>query len=122
MILKEKARGKTILMSSHIFEEVEKTCDRTAIIKDGRIVTVQNMEALQQKRRKMITVRFANENAAADFAGVMTTSAAGDSVSVTVSDMDAFLKTVAAYPVRDLTARTQSLEELFLHFYGGDAQ
>lgn len=122
LILKEKARGKTILMSSHIFEEVEKTCDRTAIIKDGRIVTVQNMDALQQKRRKSVTVRFANDQAAKDFAAVMTANAVGDSVAVTVSDMDAFLKTAAAYPVRDLSTRTQSLEELFLHFYGGDAQ
>ena len=122
LILKEKARGKTILMSSHIFEEVEKTCDRTAIIKDGRIVTVQNMDALQQKRRKSVTVRFANDQAAKDFAAAMTANAVGDSVAVTVSDMDAFLKTAAAYPVRDLSTRTQSLEELFLHFYGGDTQ
>ena len=37
LILEEKQRGKTILMSSHIFTEIERTCDRVAIIKDGRL-------------------------------------------------------------------------------------
>ena len=54
LILEEKKKGTTILMSSHIFEEVEKTCDRTAIIRSGRIVAVEDMKFLAGKRKKNI--------------------------------------------------------------------
>ena len=43
-------------MSSHIFTEIERTCDRVAIIKDGRLVTVENIHDLQSMRRQVIDV------------------------------------------------------------------
>lgn len=52
LILEEKKNGKTIFMSSHIFEEIEKTCDRTAIIRSGKIAAVENMASLSQKKNK----------------------------------------------------------------------
>ena len=45
-------------MSSHMFEEIERTCDRAAIIRDGRIVTVEEMEKLKEGRKKIIEVTF----------------------------------------------------------------
>ena len=50
--IRGKAKRKTILMSSHIFTEIERTCDRVAIIKDGRLVTVENIHDLQSMRRQ----------------------------------------------------------------------
>ena len=50
LILAEKKAGKTILMSSHMFEEVERTCDRAAIIRDGRLVAVEEIEKLKSCR------------------------------------------------------------------------
>ncbi|MEF9969682.1 MAG: ABC transporter ATP-binding protein [Ruthenibacterium sp.] len=123
LILHEKSRGKTILMSSHLFEEVEKTCDRTAIIRGGRIVTVKSMAALQAKRQKRITVRFASVANASAFAANMNDSVLqNESVIVPVSDINAFLKALAPYRILDLTTHTQSLEELFMHFYEEDAR
>ncbi|CEY36516.1 ABC transporter ATP-binding protein [Streptococcus pneumoniae] len=55
LILEEKQRGKTILMSSHIFTEIERTCDRVAIIKDGRLVTVENIHDLNFLRNSCDT-------------------------------------------------------------------
>lgn len=52
LILEEKKKGTTIFMSSHIFEEVEKTCDRTAILKDGKLIAIENMEELKSKKNK----------------------------------------------------------------------
>ena len=52
LILQEKKRGKTILMSSHSFEEVEKTCDRAAIIRGGKLAAVEEMERLRTGRKK----------------------------------------------------------------------
>ena len=61
LIVEEKQRGKTILMSSHIFTEIERTCDRVAIIKDGRLVTVENIHDLQSMRRQVIDVTVSSE-------------------------------------------------------------
>ena len=50
LVKAEKAKGKTILLSSHIFQEIEKTCDRVAIIKEGRVVTEFRMDELSDLR------------------------------------------------------------------------
>ena len=68
LILQAKKNGATILLSSHIFEEVEKSCDRTAIIRNGRLVTIENMNSLAQKKKKTYTVTFADQQAAQKFA------------------------------------------------------
>ena len=52
LILEEKKKGTTIFMSSHLFEEVERTCERTAIIRRGQIAAVEDMEGLKKKRSR----------------------------------------------------------------------
>ncbi len=58
LLREEKARGKTILLSSHLFEEVESTCDRVAMIKDGRLITTGAIEELEASRKKRYTLLF----------------------------------------------------------------
>lgn len=122
LILQEKKKGKTILMSSHIFEEIEKTCDRAAIIKDGRIVAVENMEDLRQSKRKLMEIRFDNSESANAFVKIMPKAEQKEEkVIVEVKGhMDDFIKKLSQFTVKDLEIRTQSLEELFMHFYGGE--
>ena len=124
LLAEEKAAGKTILLSSHIFEEVERTCDTAAILRAGRLVATENMDALRKSRRKVFSLRFADEKAALMFAnGLAEAVQEGARVTVPVTgDVDALVKRAAGYPLRDLSVRPQSLEELFLHYYGGDAQ
>lgn len=62
LVLEEKKKGKTILMSSHIFEEIEKTCDRTAIIRNGKIVAIEDMDSLSKKRNKTYIISLSNKN------------------------------------------------------------
>ena len=99
LIAEEKAKGKTILLSSHIFEEIERTCDRAGIIRAGKLVTVDAVEALRKRHMRSYQVTLATEEAAkafaTDFAGVC------DGRTVTV------------------VAR-QSLEDIFMHYYGGE--
>lgn len=59
-ILNEKAEGKTILLSSHIFTEVEATCDRIAIIKDGIVVSTVEADELKQSTNKSFKIEFAD--------------------------------------------------------------
>ena len=56
LILEEKKRGKTILMSSHIFEEVEKTCNRVGIIKQGKIVSIEDIDTLRKSLLKTLKI------------------------------------------------------------------
>lgn len=56
LILKEKKAGKTILMSSHMFEEVEKTCDKVVIIKDGQILSVKSVEEIRNRDVKSFDI------------------------------------------------------------------
>ncbi len=66
-IHEEKARGKTILLSSHIFSEIDNTCDRIAIIKDGKIVSQFVADDLKHASRKFYTIKFSDEAEAKRF-------------------------------------------------------
>ncbi len=120
LIIQEKTRGKTILMSSHLFEEVEKTCDRVAIIKDGRIVAIDTIENLQQNKKKIFIVTFNNEKDAFDLLNKYEDAIVeNNTAKVGVKDVNEFLHFLQSYDIKDLNVQTQTLEELFLHFYGG---
>lgn len=120
LILAEKKRGKTILMSSHMFEEIEKTCDRAVIIRQGQLVAIEQIEKLRQTKKKVIEIRFATELMARQFANSIKSAKQTDKIVVAeVEDIDTFLKRAAELTVSDINVRNQSLEEFFLHFYGG---
>ena len=126
LILAEKKRGKTILMSSHMFEEVERTCDRTAIIRQGKVVAVEEIEKLRENRKKIIELTFKEAEMAKKFAEEFPGAAYQDgakTVTAKVSkDIDTFLKKAGNYTVTDLEVRAQSLEEFFMHFYGEESK
>ena len=136
LVLEEKRRGTTILLSSHLFEEVERTCDRVAFIRGGKLAAVERMDDVRKSRKRLFVVTFADEAARDRYAAAhRDTDGCGEagfsvqkqgttSVETAVSgNLDAFVKDLAAYEIVDLTAREQTLEELFMHLYGtfGDA-
>ncbi len=128
-IHEEKARGKTILLSSHIFSEIDSTCDRIAIIKDGRIVSQFVADDLKHASRKYYTVVFADAAACADFLGK---AAALPSfrrlreqdnqayLSVDDRDLNALIALLSGAKVVSFSNRRESLEDYFLKFYKED--
>lgn len=123
LILEEKKKGKTIFMSSHIFEEIERTCDRTAIIKDSKIVAIEDMNTLKEKKSKSYIVTFRSLEEAEAFQKENYKIIEMNENKVTVGikgNVLPFLKTIANYDVKDLDVKVQTLEDIFLHFYGGD--
>lgn len=123
LVLEEKKRGTTIFLSSHLFEEVERTCDKVAFIREGRMVAVESMEQVRKSRKRVYLIRFNDARERARYAAMHPDAQnRGDaSVEVVVSGgTDAFVKDLALYAVTDLAAREQTLEELFLHLYGVD--
>lgn len=125
LVLEEKGRGKTILMSSHMFDEVERTCSRVAIIRQGRLAAVETVEKLKATQRRNYLVTLADSAGADAFAAEGLTITERDGCRLTVSvqnDLGPFLQALARYRVTALVSVDQSLEEAFLHFYGGEAQ
>ncbi|MFO7636689.1 MAG: ABC transporter ATP-binding protein [Clostridia bacterium] len=123
LIAHEKARGKTILMSSHIFEEVERTCDAALIIKDGRIVSQSDVQTLKNSQRKGFLIKSPELEAAAETfkaLGFEVCGIIGDAVEVFVTgeEIDLFIKTLAKFPVHNVDVKTQTLEDVFMQFYG----
>ena len=123
LILEEKKKGKTVLMSSHIFEEIEKTCDRTAILKEGKLIAVENMKELKSNKKKIYEIVFASEEMTKNFLKENFDSKLINNNTLNVSikrDLNEFIKTLGNYDVLSLNVKTQTLEDLFLHFYGGE--
>lgn len=122
LLLREKARGATILLSSHMFEELERTCDRVAILRAGRLAAVERTEDLQRARTKRYVFSFPAPEAAAAFSAAWPGASRNDS-SVTVAltgreDLSKLLRLAADQQVTDMTVDGGSLEEAFLGYYG----
>jgi ABC-2 type transport system ATP-binding protein len=121
IIQAEKTAGKTILMSSHSFDEVERTCDRVGIIRAGRLVAVEQIADLRAAQRKKYIVTFAETQAAESFAAAdfEIISRVENVVEVAIQDnLTQFLATLPKYPITGLDAAQLGLEDVFMQYYG----
>ena len=138
----EKNRSKTILLSSHIFSEVEALCDRIAIIKDGRLVSTLASADVKHGLKNIFTVYFADEGSMREFEEKTTkvrhfspeTQGSEDvniiqnidrkncscSISVDDRNINSFIRSLAAFRIRGFKEHSVSLEEFFMHFYKND--
>ncbi len=120
LVLEEKARGKTVFLSSHILPEVERVCDRVGIIREGRLVAVEEVESLKRKkRRKMdLVLREDPSEAMLHIPGTQLVRRDGRRLEYLVSgDVQALLKEVSTLPVQDIVFPEPTLEEAFMEFY-----
>jgi ABC-2 type transport system ATP-binding protein len=122
VIREAKAEGRTIFLSSHILSEVEKTCDRVAIIRDGRLAKVDRVEALRDLAHHQVELRFAGDvptGAFAALAGVSDVTTEGQTLKLRVSGpITPVVREAARYELLDFVSREPSLEETFLAQYG----
>ena len=120
-----RAEGRTVFLSSHILPEVESLCDRVGIIREGRLVTIQQVEALKESALSHLEFHFAAEVSADEFSslpGVREVTAEGTVVRCTVSgSVDAVVKAAARHEVLDLVSHEPSLEQVFLAYYTGES-
>jgi len=119
------AEGRTAFLSSHILGEVEKTCDRVAIIRDGRIVTVDRVEALRGLAHHVVELRFTAQVPASDFSslpGVSDVVAIDGGLQMRVTgSMAPVVEAAARHGLVDFETREPSLEQTFLAQYGREA-
>ncbi|GAB4074464.1 ABC transporter ATP-binding protein [Barrientosiimonas marina] len=120
LVLEEKERGKTFLMSSHSFAEIERTCDRAAIIRDGKIAATRNIHELQTMQRKAFNVTLTEKK---DVEAILESELKPEKIDdFTVSiklqgNYDAFIDTLSGYHVKNISADDQSLEQIFMDYY-----
>ena len=120
-ILEQKAKGKTILMSSHMFEEVERTCERVAIIKDGRIVAIEQISKLKENMQKQYIVSL-KDQASIDLllkSELEAKAINGHQVEITLrNNTQQMLDILHMCKVESFDSVHQSLEQIFISYYG----
>ncbi|MFE2933011.1 ATP-binding cassette domain-containing protein [Streptomyces sp. NPDC059278] len=123
-VAEERARGRTVLLSSHILSEVETLCDRVSIIRQGRTVETGSLADMRHLTRTNISAELAAApNGLARLPGVHDLDVRGLRVTLQVDTdkLDAVLKSLTASGVRTLTSSPPTLEELFLRHYASDS-
>ncbi len=118
-----RARGGTVLLSSHILAEVESLCDRVSIIRSGRVVESGTLADLRHLTRTSVRAELERPAAGLDVqTGVHDLVSDGNRVSFEVDtpQLDAALKRLTGFGVRSLTSQPPTLEELFLRHYGDE--
>ncbi len=122
-ILREmKEKGTTVFFSSHIISEVEKIADRVGIIKEGRLVQIESIEGLSQKKIRNIEIKFEQKYSLSEFKipGVKKIKKNNhNELSLSyVGDINVFLKKLTSYKIIDIKISHASLEDVFVEFYG----
>jgi len=116
----ENTKGVTIFFSSHVLSEVQTFCKNVAIIKDGKIIKVENIETLRKKQLKKVTISFSEmptENIG--ISGIESIiSNAGNMLSFMYSgDINELTGYLSKKKIDNLVIEEPSLEEIFLHYY-----
>ena len=126
MVKEASDEGRTVFLSSHVLSEVEKTCTRVGIIRDGGLVRIGDVAEVKAIKRYEITITFANAIPAETFKtldGVVDVEALDHGHGVRLAmqgPADAVIKAAAHYPVVSLTSYEPSLEDIFLRYYEAD--
>lgn len=115
------AEGRTVFLSSHELDEVQRSADRIGIIREGKLVAEDTVEGLRRAAPQKMEVRFRHQVDQAELGalrGVKVTSSDGPRLTLDVTgEIGPVLKVIASHDPVDLTSRPADLDELFLDFY-----
>ncbi len=127
MVFEARDEGRTVFLSSHVLSEVEKTCTRVGIIRDGSLVRIGAVAEVKAIKRYEMTITFASEVPSENFKALegvveVQTLNQGHAIHLTMQgSADAVIKAAANYPVVSLVSYEPSLEDIFLRYYEADA-
>jgi ABC-2 type transport system ATP-binding protein len=125
LVREAKDEGRTVFLSSHILSEVERTCDRVGIIRDGRLVKVDRTDALRDLAHHQVELRFADGapvEAFANLPGVSEVVVDDHTLRMRVSGpITPVVQAAARYELLDFVSREPTLEETFLAQYSNEA-
>jgi ABC-2 type transport system ATP-binding protein len=111
--------GRTIFFSSHVLSEVERVCDRVAIIRQGRLVALEDIPSLLARRKRNVEIRLLGPAPVLDgVTGVSDVQEGEGRLTCRLEgDVGPFLAAIAGASISDLTIEPARLEEAFLEFY-----
>lgn len=121
-ILQERNReGTTVFLSSHVLSEIQNHCRRAAIIREGRLIACDTVDALSQTNAKRVAVQGSVD--LNGLSGVRDKQQTAEGVSFLYSgDMGGLIHALSVGKVRDLTISEPDLEEIFMHYYEKDGE
>ncbi len=121
LLTEENRKGTTIFYSSHVLSEIQRLCARVAIIRDGRIIRVEEIETMRRKQLKRITVEFSDkpDDRLTGLSGIKDLNMGSDnSASFMYSgDINNLVKVLTGMRMFNLTIEEPPLEEIFMHYY-----
>jgi ABC-2 type transport system ATP-binding protein len=123
LLTETKKEGRTIFLSSHILPEVEKVCDRVGIIREGKLVTVENIEEMKAHAVRKLEIVFAGPVPESQFINVPGAHDIAVQRNVltcsVVGSLDALVKAASKYEVINIISHEPTLEEIFMTYYNG---
>jgi ABC-2 type transport system ATP-binding protein len=128
MVVEARDDGQTVFMSSHILSEVQLVADRAGIIRQGRLIAIDDIDDLRNRAVRNVEVVFADGISPAEFESIEgVTDLVIEDLLLScrlVGEADSLVKAVARHHVIDFVSEEPDLEELFFHYYieGADAQ
>lgn len=120
LLMEENKKGATILFSSHILTEVQRLCNRVAIIKEGKIISVEKISTLTENSYKKIKVETSAQISKDDFKidGVSNLEIKGNLVSfLFMGNINLLIKKISEIKLTNIWIEEPSLEEIFMHYY-----
>ncbi|MDD3241316.1 MAG: ABC transporter ATP-binding protein [Bacilli bacterium] len=121
ILLEEKEKGMTIFFSSHILSEIKKVCDRVAIIKNGQIIKIENINTIRNNEFITITIEANNIK---EFKKILNDSIIEENHKmikfIYTGDINKLIKELNKYDVDKLLIEEPSIEEIFMHYYKED--
>jgi len=119
LIREENQRGATVFFSSHILGEVQKMCNRVAIIKEGSVINIQDIKTMQKDNYKKIRIMAEGlDESRFKLDGVTKFEKSNGTVNFFFKgDINSMLKLISTSEVSDVTIEEPTLEEIFMHYY-----
>lgn len=121
LVVEARRDGRTVFLSSHVMSEVDRLCDRVAIIREGRLLDVERVDALKARAVRRLEIRFGTAVPAAAFAGLPGVSEVviDDRLlrCATRGSIDPLMKAANHFEIVDILSTEPSLEEIVLEVY-----
>lgn len=120
LIKAENEKGATVLMSSHILPEVQKLCTRVAIIKEGRIIKIEDISTMRNTAYKKIRINFGDgiPEDLSSLEGVSSLVRTGSDISFLYKgDINVIILLISRYTLQNISIEEPDLEEIFMHYY-----
>ena len=120
LLKEEQDRGKTVFLSSHLLDEVERLCDRVGIVKEGRLVMTERLSVLKSRKVRKLNLRFSEDAVINDLSlpgAELIYQQSREAEFIVTGEIRPLLEAVAALPIQDLSFPEPTLEEAFMEFY-----